>query len=244
MTTEDLAIARAALEEITPVETIGVPQGFIDEGDGVISVYFDALMAGYPGWRWTASIAHVDGFAPSVLETELTPGDTAILSPAWVPWVDRLAEYQIAQEEDAADDEDDESSDGDDDSDEDESDDEDDESDDDDDDDDESDDDDDSDDAPSLLHAGDLDGVDIDVLVDPDAADDESTDPDDEAIVTEVAETAADDAGEPAVLEDAPAASAAPLGVDETENAESDTDGAGDEPPALSGVDEESTKEQ
>jgi hypothetical protein len=143
-TDADFERARAALAEITPADTIGEPAGSRDEGNGVVSVYFQTNLAGYPGWCWTASIAHLDGEEPSVLETELTPGDGALLAPDWVPWVDRLAEYEAAQEaagagEDADDDVDV-------------------------DDDDEEEEDDEVDDVDEgdLLQAGDLDGVDID----------------------------------------------------------------------------------
>lgn len=155
----DFELGRMALLEITPPETVGAAAGFVDEGDGVISVYFDTTLPGYPGWRWTASIAHLDGEEPKVLETELTPGEGALLSPDWVPWVDRLAEYRAAQ--DASEAEAAESTDDDDDDDEDE-------------------DEDEDDDGDDLLHAGDLDGVDID--------DDDDTDDDD-------ADEGADDAG-------------------------------------------------
>ena len=101
-TPADFELGRTALLEITPADTIGEPAGSIDEGDGVVSVYFETTMLGYPGWRWTVSIAHVDGSEPTVLETELTPGETALLSPAWVPWADRLAEYKATQAELAA----------------------------------------------------------------------------------------------------------------------------------------------
>ncbi len=140
-TDADFELGHAALLEITSAESIGNRLGSIDEGDGVVTVYFDTLLSGYPGWRWTVSIAHVDGEAPTALETELTPGDDALLSPAWIPWVDRLADYKAAQEalgaESAEDGEDD-----------------------DDDDDDELDND--------VLHGGDLDGVDIDDDLDED----------------------------------------------------------------------------
>jgi hypothetical protein len=86
------------------------------------------------------SIAHVDGADASVLETELTPGDGALLSPDWVPWADLLAEYKEAKAAGLEGGDDSEAGLGDDDS-------------------DDSDDDDVDDD---LLHAGDLDGVDID----------------------------------------------------------------------------------
>lgn len=152
-TAADVELARHALLEITSADAIGDPAGSIDEGDGVVSVYFSTNLPGYPGWRWTVSVAHLDGDDASVLETELTPGDDALLAPDWVPWVDRLAEYQAAQAAGAfAEDGDNVDPDDDDD--------------DDDVDDDEIDDDeDDADDEveeSDLLHAGDLDGVDID----------------------------------------------------------------------------------
>jgi hypothetical protein len=158
VTAADVELARTALLEITPAESVGEPVGSIDEGDGVVSVYFATNLSGYPGWRWTVTIAHLDGGDGSVLETELTPGDDALLAPDWVPWVDRLAEYQAAQADAPADDADDADDDADDDDDDDATD---DDSDDEDDDEDEDDDDDDVDEG-DLLHAGDLDGVDID----------------------------------------------------------------------------------
>ncbi|MEX1077981.1 MAG: DUF3027 domain-containing protein [Homoserinimonas sp.] len=153
-TPADFEMGRAALLDITGAETIGEPAGSIDEGDGVISVYFDTTMPGYKGWRWTVSIAHIDGGDPTVLETELTPGETALLSPAWVPWADRMADYEASQQ-DAGDESD---GDGDD-------------------DDDDDFDDDVSDDDEALLHSGDLDGVDIDSLEEDDESDD-ADDPD------------------------------------------------------------------
>ncbi|GAA3734604.1 hypothetical protein GCM10022239_08380 [Leifsonia bigeumensis] len=148
-TAEDVALAREALLDITTASTIGEPVGSMVGEEGVLTLYFDTTMAGYPGWRWTVSIAHVDGADASVLETELTPGEGALLSPDWVPWSERLADYQEAQAELAA-----QAAEGDD-------------SDDDDDDDIEDDDDFDDEDVHDddvLMHSGDLDGVDIDSL--------------------------------------------------------------------------------
>ncbi|QNE47778.1 DUF3027 domain-containing protein [Glaciihabitans sp. INWT7] len=185
----DFDLGRTALLEITPAESIGDPAGSIDSGDGVTTVYFETLLSGYPGWRWTVSIAHLEDTPASVLETELTPGDDALLSPAWVPWVDRLADYTAAQDTAVEDDEsndelDDDSDDDDDDDESDESDETDDDESDDEDSDDESDDDDDDDDddlGSDVLHGGDLDGVDIDDLDEPDEddTDDDDTDDDD-----------------------------------------------------------------
>ena len=176
-------VAYAALLEITPVETIGDPAGEVSEGDGVVSVLFECAMPGYPGWKWTVSVASLPDAEPSVLEVELMPAEGALLSPDWVPWSDRLAEYKAAQiaageEIDDADDTDDESDDDaddvDDDSEEDESD--DDESDDEDDDDDDDEDDEDDDHVIHVVHGGDVDGIDIDELDIPEEAEAESDD--------------------------------------------------------------------
>ncbi|WP_260855676.1 DUF3027 domain-containing protein [Curtobacterium sp. 9128] len=149
-------LARKALLEVTDESTVGGAVGVTDEGGGVVSYLFANRMPGYPGWRWTVSIAQVEGDDPTVLEVELMPGDGSLLAPEWVPWSERLAEYRAAQdghdhESDDDDDESDEDESDEDESDDDESDDDDDESDDDDDefDDDESDDDEDDDDDAS-----------------------------------------------------------------------------------------------
>ena len=155
--------ARAALLEITPDETIGDLAAETDEGDGITTVQFHSALPGYPGWKWTVSLSTLDAEAPSILETELIPGDGSLLAPDWVPWSDRLADYKAAQEaaaeaeaSDAVDDADDS--------------------------DDESDDEDDDDDdlGSDVLHGGDLDGVDIDIDADDIDGPDDSDDTDDE----------------------------------------------------------------
>ena len=92
-------VARAALLTFTPEDTIGEPLGHITEGDRVVSLLFDCTMTGYPGWRWTVTLSRIDGESlPQVLETELTPGDEALVAPEWIPWSDRLADYRTAQD--------------------------------------------------------------------------------------------------------------------------------------------------
>jgi len=176
-------LALAALHEITPPSTVGPAAGYTVEDGGALSLRFENTMAGYPGWFWTVSVAVVDDAEPTVLEAELLPGEGALLAPDWVPWAVRLAEYQAtqaalaAEEGDAGDDADDLDDEEDDDSDE-----------------QDIDDLDDLDaadfdqDGSPILHAGDVDGVDIDVLDehddegadDEDAADDDEDDSDDE----------------------------------------------------------------
>lgn len=158
-------LARAALGEITPDATVGEPAGYAIEESGAVSLRFHTTLPGYPGWFWTVTVAVVDDADPTVLELELLPGEGALLAPEWLPWATRLAEYQAAQAALAAASE---------------------EPDDDDLAEDELDDVDDLDpvdfdeDGSSLLHSGDVDGVDIDQL-DEDAAPDE----DDAALLDE-----------------------------------------------------------
>ena len=187
-TDADFDLGRAALLEITTADAVGANAGSVDEGDGVVSVHFETTLAGYPGWHWTVSVAHIDGGAPSVLETELLPGDGALLAPDWVPWVDRLADYRAAQDAaglDGGESEEEPEVDVDDD------------------DDDELDND--------VLHGGDLDGVDIDDALDDDAEGvDEAEDPD-AADASDAAEADASgdaDASDAAVEVDAPSAPA------------------------------------
>jgi len=175
-------LARTALLEITPESTIGAAAGQIDEGDGVVSYLFENEMSGYPGWKWTVTVATVEGAEPTVLETELTPAEGALLAPEWVPWEDRMDEQRAAASADD-DESDDDADDDDEESDEDDSDDAEDEDDDNDDDDDSDDDDDEDedDDVRPVLHAGDLDGVDIDELDETNADSDDDESDDDES---------------------------------------------------------------
>lgn len=90
-------LALAALSEITPQATIGDPAQYRVEADGVVSLRFANRLPGYPGWFWTVSLARVEDADPTVLEVELLPGDGALLAPEWVPWAVRLAEYHATQ---------------------------------------------------------------------------------------------------------------------------------------------------
>lgn len=149
------SLARAALLEVTPEATIGAPTGSVDEA-GATTLTFQANMAGYPDWHWTVSVSTLEGEEPSVLEVELMPGNGALLAPDWVPWSERLADYEAAQEAMALDENDDELEGTEPDAD---------------------DEDDDDDLGSDVLHGGDLDGVDIDDL---DVDDDEDDDDDDD----------------------------------------------------------------
>jgi hypothetical protein len=187
-------LARAALLEITPEPTVGKVVGHVVEGEHVLSLLFECTMSGYPGWRWTVSLARVDADSdPVVLEAELLPGDDALLAPDWVPWSERLAEYQAAQEAAraadagegrASDSDSDDDDDDDDDLDDAESD-----------DDDEEDDldDDELDEEDDLDHDDDIDGIDIDLHDEDDAEDDDDADEDEDDDVTDDIDVEAND---------------------------------------------------
>lgn len=99
---ESERLARAALAEIAPASLVGALVGVDDEGDGVYSLRFATSQPGYADWLWTVAMNRlVDEATPNVLETELLPGPDALLAPAWVPWADRLAEYEATHAEGA-----------------------------------------------------------------------------------------------------------------------------------------------
>ena len=151
-----VGLATAALAEITPPAAVGELADSAVNGDGVLTLRFVNRQAGYPGWFWTVSLAQVADSEPTVLEVELLPGEGSLTAPDWVPWAERLADYQAAQaalaavgivsddldEDDDSDDESDEDLDDVDDLDAEDF---------------------DSDGSP-ILHSGDVDGVDIDEL--------------------------------------------------------------------------------
>jgi hypothetical protein len=91
------AVARVALAEIAPEGTVGELIDSTAAEDGVLALNFVSTLSGYPGWHWSVSVADLPGEAPTVLEVELMPGEGALLAPDWVPWVDRLEEYHVAQ---------------------------------------------------------------------------------------------------------------------------------------------------
>ena len=86
--------ARSALETITPGDTIGTVLS-VEETDGIANIRFSSNLPGYIGWDWVASLA-IDGKDTTILETELLAGADAIQSPEWVPWADRLRDYEAS----------------------------------------------------------------------------------------------------------------------------------------------------
>jgi hypothetical protein len=98
-----VALAQRALLEVTAPETVGSIIGHVVDGEHVLSLHFASDLAGYPGWHWSVTLARTEGDEATVLETELLPGERALLAPEWVPWSERLADYRAAQAAAAAD---------------------------------------------------------------------------------------------------------------------------------------------
>ena len=83
--------ARAALAADVPVSDIGEHLGHQEEGDRVLSHYFDCTRPGYTGWRWSVTITRASRQkAATVDEIVLIPGPESITAPAWVPYKERI----------------------------------------------------------------------------------------------------------------------------------------------------------
>ena len=59
---------------------------------------WEANLKGYQGWRWNVIVHQIDPASePTLSEVVLLPGEKSLLAPDWVPWADRLADYQALQ---------------------------------------------------------------------------------------------------------------------------------------------------
>lgn len=100
---ESVQLAESALAEVTDAELVGELIGAVDEGEGVYSLCFASLGDGYHDWRWNVTLCKVvdaasDTAAPSVLECELVPGPDSLVAPKWIPWAERLAEFNATHD--------------------------------------------------------------------------------------------------------------------------------------------------
>jgi hypothetical protein len=87
-----LDLAREAAESIAEQGTVGDHLGMEMDDERLATHYFACTARAYPGWRWAITVARVPrGKTASVCETNLVPGDGALLSPAWLPYAERLA---------------------------------------------------------------------------------------------------------------------------------------------------------
>lgn len=89
-------LAREAAQSIAEPGAVGEHLEMVLDEERVATHYFACTAAAYPGWRWAVTVARVPrSRVVTVSETNLVPGVGALLSPAWVPYADRLAPGDI-----------------------------------------------------------------------------------------------------------------------------------------------------
>lgn len=83
--------ARAAAIDMAGGRDVGEHAGHRAEGERVVTHLFVCTRAGYPGWRWSVTLARAPRRRQvTVDEVVLLPGDDAVVAPAWVPWTERV----------------------------------------------------------------------------------------------------------------------------------------------------------
>ena len=87
------AVADAAedMGAVAAADAVGEHLEVRTEDDGAVTHFFAAQHGGYRGWRWSVTLACADDDSPvTVSEVVLLPGADALVSPAWVPWNERV----------------------------------------------------------------------------------------------------------------------------------------------------------
>lgn len=89
-------VARAAAGELAEPGTVGEHLSVRAEADRVVTHYFVCTATAYPGWRWAVTLARAPrARRATVSETHLVPGEGALLSQEWLPYLQRLAPGDI-----------------------------------------------------------------------------------------------------------------------------------------------------
>lgn len=84
--------AREAAASIAEPGTVGDHLGMEMDDERLATHYFACTARAYPGWRWAITVARVPrGKVATVCETNLVPGDGALLAPQWLPYAERIA---------------------------------------------------------------------------------------------------------------------------------------------------------
>jgi hypothetical protein len=94
------AFAEVAAKAAAAPRELGSFIESIEEGEGIATYFWAANQPGYVGWRWAVTIAQLDpATEPTLCEVMLISGEEALSAPKWVPWSERLADYQALQAE-------------------------------------------------------------------------------------------------------------------------------------------------
>lgn len=92
--------ARQALLESEAADYVGDFLGTIPEEDRVLTFLFDNKHPGYLGWRWAVTVARAPrSQRVTVSEINVLAGDDSVVSPAWVPWAERLTAWKEEERE-------------------------------------------------------------------------------------------------------------------------------------------------
>ena len=85
-------LAREAAESIATRGAVGEHEGAVMLGERLAMHYFTCTNKGYRGWRWAIAVSRAPrAKVATICETNLLPGDGALLSPEWLPYAERLA---------------------------------------------------------------------------------------------------------------------------------------------------------
>ncbi|HET8601090.1 MAG TPA: DUF3027 domain-containing protein [Segeticoccus sp.] len=89
-------LAREAAEGIAEPGTVGEHLGAEMNAERLATHYFACTATAYPGWRWAITLARAPrARKATVCETNLVPGEGALVAPEWVPYAERLAPGDI-----------------------------------------------------------------------------------------------------------------------------------------------------
>ncbi len=67
-----------------------------DDDNRVATYLFEAVIAGYKGWRWAITVAKVDTQAePTICDVVILPGPDSLIAPDHIPYHDRIEPADI-----------------------------------------------------------------------------------------------------------------------------------------------------
>lgn len=89
--------ARQAAAREGGSESVGSPVGMVAESDRLVTHRFTCDLPGYLGWLWHVTVVRAPGSRiVTVNEVAPLPGPSALLAPAWTPWLDRVRPGDLA----------------------------------------------------------------------------------------------------------------------------------------------------
>jgi len=92
------AFAEAAAKSAAKPNEFGAFIELTEEGEGLNTYFFEVNQKGYVGWRWAITVFQLDpATEPTLSEVVMIPGTDSLLAPNWIPWAERLADYQALQ---------------------------------------------------------------------------------------------------------------------------------------------------